>query len=78
MAAAEALGHRPVGDYAATVVAGVHWLVEQSRMAGGGAKRPAQLRAQLPARLDGGFFAGRFDYAAEDAYLARDRGAGLH
>jgi hypothetical protein len=67
MAAAHSLGHRPVGDYAATVAAEERWLVERSQVAGG--------RAQLQARLDRGFFAGRFDYAAEDAYLTPDRGA---
>ncbi|HEX4247027.1 MAG TPA: NAD-dependent epimerase/dehydratase family protein [Pseudonocardia sp.] len=66
MAAAHALGHRPVGDYAATVADGVRWLVEQSRAGGGG--------AQLPPGLDDGFFGGRFDYAAEDAYLASTGG----
>ena len=70
MAAAHALGHRPVGDYAATVAAEVRWLVEQSRLAGG--------RAELPAQLDDGFFAGRFDYATEDAYLTPERGADGH
>jgi len=65
---------KPVGDYAATVAAEVRWLVEQSRLAGGGAELPAQ----LPAQLDDGFFAGRFDYATEDAYLTPERGAGGH
>ncbi|HWN33366.1 MAG TPA: NAD-dependent epimerase/dehydratase family protein [Pseudonocardia sp.] len=64
MAAAAALGHRPVGDYAATVAEEVRWLVEQARVDGA---------AELPAGLDGGFSAGRFDYAAEDAYLASGR-----
>jgi nucleoside-diphosphate-sugar epimerase len=61
MAAAHALGHRPVGDYVATVAEEVRWLVERARLDGG---------AQLPAGLDGGFFTDRFDYAAEDRYLA--------
>lgn len=61
-AAARALGHRPVGDYATTVADEVHWLVETHR-----ADRAAQ------PGWDVEFFRGRFDYAAEDAHLARSR-----
>lgn len=53
--AAEALGYRPVGGYATTVGETVDWLV---RTAG-------EQRA-----LNHPFFAGYFDYAAENAYLA--------
>lgn len=55
--AAEALGYRPVGDYAATVGDVLDWL---ARVAGSG--------AVLPAEYDDGYFDGRFDYAAEDRY----------
>jgi nucleoside-diphosphate-sugar epimerase len=63
MTAAVDLGYTPAGDYAATVAAEVDWLVS---VAG-----PDQTgRAQLPAGLDAEFFSSRFDYAAEDAFLA--------
>jgi len=52
--AALALGYEPAGDYAATVVEELDWLVEHP------AARPAD---------DEEFFAPYFDYAAEDAYL---------
>jgi hypothetical protein len=55
------LGYKPVGDYAATVADEVDWLFDLYR-----AGDPDGL---LPA-ADDGFFAGYFDYAAEDAYLA--------
>jgi nucleoside-diphosphate-sugar epimerase len=57
--AATELGYQPVGDFAATVAAEVDWLASASR--------------EGSLRLDDEFFAGYFDYAAEDAYLA-DRG----
>ena len=63
MGAAYALGYRPVGDYATTVAEEVRWLVQESRVVDGA--------AQLPPGLDGEFFTGRFDYAAEDSFLAR-------
>ena len=59
--AALALGYQPVGDYAATVVDTVEWLVESAR---GGPDAP-----KLP-RDDDEFFAELFDYAAEDRFLA--------
>lgn len=62
MGAAYALGYQPVGDYATTVADEVRRLVERSRVDGG---------AQLPPGLDEEYFTGRFDYAAEDDYLAR-------
>ncbi|MBB5868251.1 nucleoside-diphosphate-sugar epimerase [Allocatelliglobosispora scoriae] len=55
MTAAAELGYVPVGDYAATVAEEIDWLV------GGGVAGPG---------FDEEFFAGSFDYAAEDAYLA--------
>ncbi len=61
MSAAAELGYTPVGDYAATVVAEVDWLVTAAR---GGAE--AWL---LPPPGDA-FFDALLDYAAEDAYLA--------
>jgi len=59
------LGHKPVGDYAATVADEVDWLFDVYR-----AGDPDGL---LPAP-DDPFFARFFDYAAEDAYLAAGRG----
>jgi nucleoside-diphosphate-sugar epimerase len=56
--AAEALGYRPVGDYAATVAAEVSWLLGAAR------------EEPFAARFDDEFFASMFDYAAEDAYVA--------
>jgi nucleoside-diphosphate-sugar epimerase len=63
--AATALGYQPVGDYATTVTEEVTWLTAGSSVDGG---------ARLPAGLDEQRFAGCFDYAAEDAYLASIRG----
>lgn len=59
--AATELGYRPVGDYAGTVGSVVDWLVETAARRG---------RTTLPRGFDGGYFSGRFDYAAEDRYLA--------
>jgi nucleoside-diphosphate-sugar epimerase len=59
--AALALGYQPVGDYAATVVDTVEWLVESARGGPDAAKLP---------RDDDEFFAELFDYAAEDRFLA--------
>jgi hypothetical protein len=64
MSAAYALGYRPVGDYAMTVADEVRWLVDLARRDG---------ETRLPPGLDEEQFAGRFDYTAEDAYLARQR-----
>ena len=55
------LGYKPAGDYAATVADEVDWLFDLYR-----AGDPDGL---LPA-ADDPYFAGYFDYAAEDAYLA--------
>lgn len=56
------LGYRPVGDFAATVIETVDWLYD--------AHRAGDPRRELPAEQDP-YFAAFFDYAAEDAYLAR-------
>jgi nucleoside-diphosphate-sugar epimerase len=64
MSAAYALGYRPVGNYESTVADEVRWLVKESHGDRG---------AQLPPGLDDTYFAGHFDYAAEDEYLARGR-----
>jgi nucleoside-diphosphate-sugar epimerase len=64
MTAATELGYEPVGDYARTVAEEVDWLVAVAEGEPGG--------AQLPDGLDAEFFDGRFDYAAEDAWLARE------
>jgi nucleoside-diphosphate-sugar epimerase len=64
MSAATALGYQPVGDYASTVAEEIDWLVA----AAGG--EPGD--AKLPDGLDAEFFDGRFDYPAEDAWLARE------
>jgi nucleoside-diphosphate-sugar epimerase len=56
-----ALGYQPVGDYAATVVDTVEWLVEAARGGPDAAKLP---------RDDDEFFAELFDYAGEDRFLA--------
>lgn len=53
---ARALGWTPLGTYAETVVDELDWLTS----AGG----------DLPAGCDEEYFDGRFDYAAEDAYVA--------
>lgn len=62
--AAADLGYVPVGDYAATVVEELDWLVAGATGVGerGGAR--------LPAGLDEEFFAASFDYAAEDVFRA--------
>jgi nucleoside-diphosphate-sugar epimerase len=54
--AAEALGYRPVGDYAATVICTIDWLVDQAR------QRPSWTPGTGPDLAD-------FDYAAEDSWL---------
>jgi nucleoside-diphosphate-sugar epimerase len=59
--AAAALGYRPVGDYATTVVQELDWLVAATR-------DPAATWA-VPAG-DDPYFAALLDYAAEDRYLA--------
>jgi nucleoside-diphosphate-sugar epimerase len=59
--AAVALGYAPVGDYDATIIDTVDWLVEAARGGPDAAKLPA---------VDDEFFAELFDYAAEDRYLA--------
>jgi nucleoside-diphosphate-sugar epimerase len=58
--AALALGYSPVGTYAETVVDEADWLVAAAR---GGEDAP-----RLPGE-DDEFFAGLFDYAAEDSFL---------
>ncbi|MFB0834725.1 NAD-dependent epimerase/dehydratase family protein [Arthrobacter halodurans] len=63
-AAARSFGYRPVGDYAATVAAPVAWL-----------EGLARARGTTEGLFDGGYFTPYFDYAAEDAYLRRARGA---
>ena len=63
MTAATELGYTPVGDYAETVADEVDWLVAEARSNSDG--------TALPDGLDEQFFAGAFDYAAEDAYLDR-------
>jgi nucleoside-diphosphate-sugar epimerase len=62
MTAAEALGYRPVGDYASTVGDEVSWLL---------GARSSRGSATLPDGVDEDQFAGAFDYAAEDQYLAQ-------
>ena len=62
LAAAAELGYQPVGDYAATVVDEVDWLVD--------AARTGDPDGILPA-ADDEFFAAMLDYAAEDEYLRR-------
>ena len=69
-AAARDLGYAPVGDYAATVVDEVEWLVAAARGGDG---------AEISRLLDDGYFEPMLDYAAEDRYLAAnpaDRVAG--
>ncbi len=58
---ARALGYAPVGDYAATVIEELSWLVDEARGATGSPWLPA---------ADDAFFAPFFDYAREDAFLA--------
>jgi nucleoside-diphosphate-sugar epimerase len=58
MSAAAALGYQPAGDYAATVVEEIDWLVTAAE------SRPSP---------DDPFFAPLIDYAAEDRYLAERR-----
>lgn len=60
--AAAALGYRPVGNYEATVGEELDWLVSIASPAEGW---------RLPELYDEGFFDGRFDYDAEDAFLSR-------
>lgn len=55
MSAAESLGYRPAGDHATTVREAVDWLIRT---------------ADEQRALNHPFFDGRFDYAAEDDYLA--------
>lgn len=55
--AAVALGYSPVGTYAATVADEVDWLVESTQGGADAVRRPGE---------DDPFFAGLFDYAAED------------
>ncbi|HEY7049241.1 MAG TPA: NAD-dependent epimerase/dehydratase family protein [Jatrophihabitantaceae bacterium] len=62
LTAAAELGYQPVGDYAATVVDEVDWLVDAARRGDPG--------GVLPSREDE-LFAAWFDYAAEDEYLSR-------
>jgi nucleoside-diphosphate-sugar epimerase len=62
MSAADALGYRPVGDYATTVAEEVRWLVRAAKASG---------KTSPPAEVDNQRFAAHFDYAAEDAYLRR-------
>lgn len=61
MSAALRLGYKPVGDFAATVADTVDWLYDLHRA--------GDPRRALPSSQDP-YFAGFFDYAAEDAYLA--------
>jgi nucleoside-diphosphate-sugar epimerase len=72
LTAAEELGYRPAGDYAATVADEVRWLTSIARTdtdaAAGG---PG---AQLPPGFDPEYFESLFDYAAEDRYLAARSG----
>ncbi|MGA4837929.1 NAD-dependent epimerase/dehydratase family protein [Streptomyces sp. G45] len=58
--AAEALGYRPVGDYATTVAAAVDWLANAARTGGDTGVLP---------RSDDPYFSRFFDYAAEDAFV---------
>jgi nucleoside-diphosphate-sugar epimerase len=64
--AACALGYTPVGDYATTVRPMLDWLVSIATTG-----HPDG--ARLPPAYDDGYFAGRFDYAREDRYLASHR-----
>jgi nucleoside-diphosphate-sugar epimerase len=80
--AAVALGYEPVGDYAATVVEEIDWLVriaergdasrgDASRGIGAGGVGGSRVDGVwLPAAYESHLFEGAFDYAAEDAFLA--------
>lgn len=57
--AAERLGYRPVGDYAATVAEELDWLTDLAR------SDPDSLERQ------GSYFSRYFDYEAEDRFLGR-------
>ncbi|HEY2506144.1 MAG TPA: NAD-dependent epimerase/dehydratase family protein [Streptosporangiaceae bacterium] len=61
MSAAASLGYQAAGDYAATVGAGVDWLVSAARGDEG---------RQVSEWLADSYFDSFFDYAAEDRYLA--------
>ncbi len=63
LSAAYALGYQPVGDYATTVSEMLDWLMRIAIA--------DQAGHRLPDDWEDGFFDGRFDYAAEDRYLAR-------
>jgi hypothetical protein len=63
LTAATELGYQAVGDYASTVTDELDWLIATATGEPG--------HARLPVGLDEEFFDGRFDYAAEDAWLAR-------
>jgi hypothetical protein len=60
MTAATDLGYRPVGDYAATVVEEIDWLVRTARAEPG--SLPGPENPNLGPMLE---------YAAEDEYLAK-------
>ena len=64
MTAAAGIGYTPVGDYAATVVDEIDWLVASARGGPGADALPA---------LDDPFFGPLLDYAAEDRYLESRR-----
>jgi nucleoside-diphosphate-sugar epimerase len=64
LTAAAELGYQPVGDYARTVTDELDWLIATAHGEPGDAR--------LPDGLDAEFFDGRFNYAAEDAWLARE------
>jgi nucleoside-diphosphate-sugar epimerase len=59
--AAEDLGYRPAGDYAATVAAEIDWLIDAARTGD---------RAGILPTADDPYFSQFFDYAAEDEFLA--------
>jgi nucleoside-diphosphate-sugar epimerase len=61
--ASRELGYTPVGDYATTVGPMLDWLVSIATTG-----HPDG--ARLPPAYDDGYFAGGFDYAREDRYLA--------
>lgn len=65
VAAAIALGYKPVGDYATTVADEVEWLVSAAHGGEGSENLPG---------LDDAFFGPMLDYAAEDRYLATHLG----
>jgi nucleoside-diphosphate-sugar epimerase len=60
MSAANALGYRPVGSYAATVAPMLDWLTSVALNRDSGS-------AQLPVDFDNDYFTRMFDYATEDA-----------